>query len=84
MCDNSKEAIITKYTDKSRYKPEHIFGDVYVDKGGNYWTFTINGKRLSIEESLFSATRRLSPPDIKNIPPGTMNCQYLIILGDFI
>ena len=32
MCDNSKEALIAKYTDKSRYKPEHIYGDVYVDK----------------------------------------------------
>ena len=211
MCDNSKEAIITKYIDKSRYKPEHIFGDVYVDKDrialsktndeekeifnrefnaakrfsehfncevfllppdenghaiyvdkhsnpdsiihgrlidfkkakgtdrsiikklergvsqaegiiitienetpiykavqwlngvlntmtnphdgfiviiednkGIYGVYTVNGKRLSIEESLFSATRRLSPPDIKNIPPGTMNCQYLIFLEDFI
>lgn len=32
MCDNSKEALIAKYTDKSWYKPEHIYGDVYVDK----------------------------------------------------
>ena len=32
MCDNSKEIIIAKYTDKSRYKPGNIFGDVYVDQ----------------------------------------------------
>ena len=195
MCDNSKKAIIIKYTDKSRYKPEHIFGDVYVDKDrialsktndeekeifnrefnaakrfsehfncevfllppdenghaiyvdkhsnpdaiiqghfidfkqaigtdrsiskrleygvgqsegfvitiendtpiekakqwingtlnvlkneydgfivviednkGNYETYSVNKKRLSLEESLFLATRRLSPPDVKNIP----------------
>ena len=195
MCDNSNEIIIAKYTDKSRYKPEHIFGDVYVDKDrialsktndeekeifnrelnaakrfsehfycevfllppdenghaiyvdkhsnpdaiiqghfidfkqaigtdrsiskrleygvgqsegivitiendtpiekakqwingtlnvlkneydgfivviednkGNYETYSVNKKRLSLEESLFLATRRLSPPDVKNIP----------------
>ena len=32
MIDNSREATIAKYTDKSRYKPEHIYGDVYVDE----------------------------------------------------
>lgn len=32
MHDNFRDAIIAKYTDKSRYKPKHIFGDVYVDK----------------------------------------------------
>lgn len=25
------QAVIAKYTDKSRYRPEYIFGDVYVD-----------------------------------------------------
>ena len=29
---NSREVIIAKYTDKSRYKPEYIYGDVYVDE----------------------------------------------------
>ena len=33
MYNNSREAIIAKYTDKSRYKPQYIFGDVYVDEG---------------------------------------------------
>jgi hypothetical protein len=28
----SKETIIAKYTDKSRYKPEYIYDDVYVDE----------------------------------------------------
>lgn len=32
MCDNSRETIIAKYTDKSRYNPKYIFGDVYVDE----------------------------------------------------
>ena len=32
MSDNSREAIIAKYTDKTRYKLENIFGDVYVDE----------------------------------------------------
>ena len=32
MCDNSRAAVIAKYTDKSRYKSEHIFGNVYVDE----------------------------------------------------
>lgn len=32
MNKNSREAIIAKYTDKSRYKPEHIYGNVYVDE----------------------------------------------------
>ncbi|MBR4375875.1 MAG: hypothetical protein IK040_04595 [Spirochaetia bacterium] len=32
MNDNSREAVIAKYTDKSRYKPEYIFGNVYVDE----------------------------------------------------
>ena len=32
MEENSREAIIAKYTDRSRYKPEYIFGDVYVDE----------------------------------------------------
>ena len=32
MCGNSREEIIAKYTDKSRYKPEYIYGDVYVDE----------------------------------------------------
>ncbi len=32
MKKNSKEAIIAKYMDKSRYNPEHIYGDVYVDE----------------------------------------------------
>ena len=62
MRKNSKETIIAKYTDKSRYGPEYIFGDVYVENERNYWTFTINGKRLSSIESLFSAAQRLSPP----------------------
>ncbi len=29
---NNREVIIAKYTDKSRYIPEYIYGDVYVDK----------------------------------------------------
>ena len=33
MGKNSREATIAKYTDKSRYKPQYIFGDVYVDEG---------------------------------------------------
>ncbi|MBR4159592.1 MAG: hypothetical protein IKT97_06015 [Spirochaetia bacterium] len=32
MPDISREAIVAKYTDKSRYKPEYIYGDVYVDE----------------------------------------------------
>ena len=32
MCDNSRAAVIAKYTDKSRYKKEYIYGDVYVDE----------------------------------------------------
>jgi len=32
MCDNSREIAIAKYTDKSRYKKEYIYGDVYVDE----------------------------------------------------
>ena len=31
MPDDSREAVIAKYTDKSRYKPEYIYGDIYVD-----------------------------------------------------
>ena len=32
MNANSREAIIAKYTDKSRYNQKYIFGDVYVDE----------------------------------------------------
>jgi hypothetical protein len=32
MIDNSREATIAKYTDKSRYKPEYTYGNVYVDE----------------------------------------------------
>lgn len=32
MCDNSRAVVIAKYTDKSRYKKEYIYGDVYVDE----------------------------------------------------
>ena len=32
MTDNTREVIIAKYTDKSRYKSEYIYGDVYVDE----------------------------------------------------
>ena len=146
MIDNSREATIAKYTDKSRYKPEHIYGDVYVDEArvalsktndeereifyfidfkkaigtdrsiikklergvgqaegiiisienetsidkavqwlngvlntmtnphdgfiviiedidGKYGIYTVNGKRLSVEENLFTAAQRFSPPD---------------------
>ena len=146
MSIRSREAIIAKYTDKSRYKHEYIYGDVYVDEEritklksnqakdvfnrelkaairfsiitkklvrglgqaegivisiedeleinkavqwlngkinslkklyegfivivednkGNYGIYTINGKRLSSEESLLAATQRLSPSDLKS------------------
>ena len=46
----------------SMAKTHDGFFVVIEDKKRNYWTFTINGKRLSVEESLFSAAQRLSPP----------------------
>ena len=59
MCDNSKEAIITKYTDKSRYKPEHIFGDVYVDKDRIALSKT-NDEEKEIFNREFNAAKRFS------------------------
>ena len=46
----------------SMAKPHDDFIVVVENKERNYWTFTINGKRLSSTESLFSAAQRLSPP----------------------
>ena len=54
MNDNSREAVIAKYTDKSRYKSEYIFGNVYVDEERIAETFKskdekeIFGKELEI------------------------------------
>lgn len=36
------------------------------DNKGNYGVYTINGKRLSSEESLLAAAQRLSPSDLKS------------------
>ena len=39
---------------------------VIEDKKNNYWTYTVNGKRLSEEESLLAAAQRLSPPGLES------------------
>lgn len=39
---------------------------VIEDKESNYWTYTVNGKRLSEKESLLAAAQRLSPPGLKS------------------
>ena len=49
MCGNSREAIIAKYTDKSRYKSEHIFGDVYVDEER-----IVLSKKNKVEKEIFN------------------------------
>ena len=59
MCDNSKKALIAKYTDKSRYKPEHIYGDVYVDKARIALSKT-NDEEKEIFERELNASKRFS------------------------
>ena len=59
MCDNSKKALIAKYTDKSRYKPEHIYGDVYVDKARIALSKT-NDEEKEIFERELNAAKRFS------------------------
>ncbi len=49
MLDTSKEAIIARYTDKSRYKPEYIYGNVYVDED----KITLS-KKNKFEEEIFT------------------------------
>ena len=44
----SKEAIIAKYTDKSRYKPEYIYDDVYVDEDR-----IVLSKKNKLEKEIF-------------------------------
>ena len=59
MCDNSREIAIAKYADKSRYKSEHIFGNVYVDEER-----IILSKKNKFEKEIFdkelSAAKRFS------------------------
>ena len=49
MADTSKKAIIARYTDKSRYKPEYIYGDVYIDEDR-----IILSKKNKYEEEIFT------------------------------
>ena len=74
MCDNSKEVIIAKYTDKSKYKPEQIFGDVYVNKERIALSKTNNEEKEIFDRELNAAKRFsehfccevfLLPPDEK-------------------
>lgn len=57
MTANSREAIIAKYTDKSRYKPEYIYGDVYVDEKRISETLKSSDEKATFEKKLEIAKR---------------------------
>ena len=57
MIDNSREATIAKYTDKSRYKPEYIYGDVYVDEDRIAETLKSKDEKEIFEKELKIAKR---------------------------
>ena len=79
MNDNSKEAIIAKYTDKSRYKPENIFGNVYVDE--ERITETLKSKdEKEIFEKEFKTVKRFSDKfgyDVFMLPQKEGNIIYI-------
>ena len=43
--------------------PHDGFIVIIEDIDGKYGIYTVNGKRLSVEENLFTAAQRFSPPD---------------------
>ena len=57
MNDNSREAVIAKYTNKSRYKPEYIFGNVYVDEERIAETLKSKDEKEIFEKELKIAKR---------------------------
>ena len=57
MIDNSREATIAQYTDKSRYKPEYIYGDVYVDEDRIAETLKSKDEKEIFEKELKIAKR---------------------------
>ncbi|MBO7047567.1 MAG: hypothetical protein J6W62_01475 [Spirochaetia bacterium] len=77
MADTSKKAIIARYTDKSRYKPEYIYGDVYVDEDR-----IILSKKNKYEEEIFTielnAAKRFSIYLEKNTNPDAITLDIFI------
>ena len=57
MCDNSREIAIAKYTDKSRYKSVHIFGNVYVDEDRIKESLKNNIEKNKFDKELNAAIR---------------------------
>ncbi len=57
MADNSREAIIAKYTDKSRYNPKYIFGNIYVDAKRIEYSNTSKVEKKKYEREFNTAKR---------------------------
>ena len=72
MCDNSRAAVIAKYTDKSRYKSEHIFGNVYVDENRINESLKNEKEKVQFEKELNTAIRFSAHfnCDVFMLPPG--------------